>query len=204
MRGLSPLRLGLRCFFAYRFIKLMKSILVSCVRRVSRELGKAILLPAVLAFGSAPGPAMGSTIAPPVVSILTTDVLTAGYIGVPRFTWKGVDGALQFEAAVTRNESSPVDVYFGILTPGGRVFSWKPGTTNAPILAEGFFPAAQNTTATEMWSTVLLGGSPQHLFGSDHPLGLYSVFFFLVRTGADPRDPRQWHGATMAPLVITN
>jgi hypothetical protein len=97
-----------------------------------------------------------------------------------------------------------VDVYFGILTPGGRVFSWKPGATNAPILAEGFFPAAQNTTATEMASTALLGGSPQHLFGSDHPLGLYSVFFFLVRTGADPRDPRQWYGATMAPLVITN
>jgi len=182
----------------------MTSILVSRIHRALRALGKVVLLPAVLAVGIAPGSAIGSTIPAPVVSITTLDAVQAPLIWEPRFTWKTDGRPLEFVASVTRYESSPVDVYFGILIPGGSIASWHPGTGHGPILQEGFFPAAQSMTATEMSGAALLGRNPQYSFSAGHPLGLYSVFFFLVPAGADPRDPSRWYGATMSPLVITN
>lgn len=187
--------------------RLMKSILVSGLHRALRALGKVLFIPAALAVGVAPGSAMGSTIPAPVVSITTLDAAQAPLIWEPRFTWRTDGRPLEFVANVTRYESSPVDVYFGILLPGGRIASWHPGTGHGPILQEGFWPAARRTAATEMSGAALLRGNPRHSFSADSayfPLGLYSVFIFLVPAGADPRDPSRWYGATMSPLVITN
>jgi len=186
-------------------VGLFRSIVDSCIRRVLREPAKVVLFAAMLAFGIAPVPAQsGSSIPSPVISIVALDAHLAPGGTLPVFTWRTDGRLLDFGAFLTRYESSPVDVYFGIIVPGGRIFSWSPGTNNVPNLQEGFVPAAQRTTATEMSSGALLGGSPQHSFSANHPLGLYSVFFFLVPAGADPRDLRQWYGATMSPLVITN
>jgi hypothetical protein len=173
--------------------------------RVLRELGKAVLLLAVLTFGIAPVSAQtGSTIPPAVISISTVDPLLAPLISGPVFTGR-IDGRpLEFIAAVSRVDSSPADVYFGVIIPGGRIFSWIPGTANVPMLVEGLFPAAQRITDTAISSAGMLGSNPQHSFSADHPLGLYSVFCFFVRTGAAPGDPRQWFAAAMSPLVITN
>ncbi len=182
----------------------MKSILVFCICRVLK-LGKAVLLPAVLAFGIAPVSAQtGASIAPPVISISTIDPIVTPLASVPVFTWRTDGQPLEFVAAVSRADSSPIDMYFGIIVPDGRIFSWISGTANVPILLEGLFPAAQLVTGTAISSAELLGKNPQHIFSADHPLGLYSVFFFLVPTGADPGDPRQWIAATMSPLMISN
>lgn len=186
---------------AYQF---MKSILASWIHRVLKKLGEVFLLPAMFALGIAPVSAMSASVASPVISIATFDAMLAPLSSPPVFTWRTDLRPLEFDAAVSRTDSSPVDVYFGIIIPGGRIFSWSPGTASVPNLQEGFSPAAQGTTATEMSSAALLGRNPQHLFTADHLLGLYSVFFFLVPTGADPRDPRRWIGATMSPLVISN
>lgn len=191
--------------FRLSSIELLKSIADSCIRRVLREPVKVVLFSAMLAFGIAPVPAQsGTSIPSPVISIMALDANLAPGGTLPVFTWRTDGRLLEFDASLSRYESSPVDVYFGIIVPGGRIFSWSPGTNNVPTLQEGFVPAAQRTTATEMSGAALLGSSPQYGFSSDHLLGLYSVFFFLVPAGTDPRDPRRWMGATMSPLVITN
>jgi len=173
----------------------MKSTLISSLRRA--------FLVAVLAFGVAAGSAIGSTAAVPVISILTMDAMTAGYIGAQVFTWRTDGRALQFEAAASGFHNSPVDVYFGVVAPGERVFTWSPAA-GAPNLREGLFPAGQGITASEIYSVALLGSSPQYTFPAGSPLGIYSVFFILVYAGNDPRDARQWLAANMSPLVITN
>ena len=184
-------------------IELMKSTLIRCFRRVLFGLAKILLLPTVLLLGLVPGSAIAATAPPPTISILTLDAALAGLLSTPVFTWRTDGRALQFEATASRGVSNPVDVYFGVLTPGGRVFSWSPAS-GAPNMQEGVFPCGQGVTATEISSAGLLGSSPQYTFSAGSQLGIYSVFFFLVPAGTDPRDPRSWIGANMSPLVITN
>lgn len=184
-------------------IELLKSILVFCICRAVREPVKVVLLSTMLAFGIAPVSAQES-IARPVITILTLDAILAPAVTVPVFTWRTGGRPLEFDAVVSRLDSSAVDVYFGVIVPDGRIFSWISGTANIPILLEGLFPAAHRITDTAIFTAGLLGRNPQHSFSADHPLGLYSVFLFLVPTGAVPSDPRQWIAATMSPLVITN
>jgi len=181
----------------------MKSTLILCVRRVLVGLAKVVLLPTVLALGVVPASAVAATAAPPTIKILVLDAATAGLLSTPVFTWRIDGGAVQFEATASRDLSNPVDVYFGVVAPGERVFSWSPAV-GAPNLREGLFPAGQAITATQISSTGLLGSGPQYTFPAGSPLGIYSVFFLLVYAGNDPRDPRQWVAANMSPLVITN
>ena len=181
----------------------MSMLLSRCVRRVLVGLAKVVLLPTMLALGVVPASAVAVTAAPPTIRILVLDATMTGLLSAPVFTWRTNGGALQFEVTASRDVSNPVDVYFGVLTPGHRVFSWSP-SAGAPNLQEGLFPVAQGITATEISSAGLLGSSPQYTFPAGSPLGIYSVFFFLVAAGADPRDPRNWIAANMSPLVITN
>lgn len=195
-------------FFLIRTLTLIATALVFCICRIFRKLGKVVLLlSAVLALGIAPVSVQGTSIPPAVISISVVDALISPLVSVPIFSWTtGVGRPLEFGAAVSRVDSSPVDVYFGIIIPGGRIFSWISGTANVPILLEGLFPAAQRITDTDtaISSAELLGRNPQHIFSADHPLGLYLVFFFLVPTGTDPGDSRHWIAATMSPLMIFN
>ena len=185
-------------------LRLSSSLIDFYSCRVLRVLGKVLLLSAVLASGIAPMYARGSTIAPPVISITTVDAIMGPLVSLPVFTWRTDGRPLAFNATFSRGDSSPVDVYFGIIIPGGRVFSWISGTANVPTLREGLLPAAQGITNTASSSAGLLGANPQHIFSADYPLGLYSVFFFLVPAGADPGDSRRWIAASMSPLVISN
>jgi hypothetical protein len=169
------------------------------------SLCKVGIASAVFAFGLAPVGAQATTIPQPVISIATLDAMLAPLVAVPVFTWSTTIGRpLAFGVTISRSDVSPTDVYVGILIPGGRVFSWIPGPANAPVLVEGWSPAGRGITAAAISGASLLGSDPQHLFAWGHPLGLYSVFAVLVRSGADPNDPAQWYGATMSPLVISN
>gem|GEM_PF-4265622 len=169
------------------------------------KLTQVILLSAAFAFEIAPVRAeTGASIALPVISLSTIDPMVAPLASTPVFTWKTDNRPLEFAATVSRTDSSPVDMYFGIISPDGRVFSWNSGLTSVPIFLEGLSPAGRLVTDTVISSADLLGKNPQHTFSADHPLGLYSVFFFLVPAGADPGDSRQWIAATISPLVISN
>lgn len=179
----------------------MKTFLMSCVRRILDRLAELVLLPTVLALGVVPGSVVASTIALPIINIGVTDAETAGLNGAQWFTWIGRPLAFSF-AVHRREDTAPVDVYFGVLTPGGRVFSWSPGA-GAPNLQEGLFPVGQGITATEI-SSALLGSNPEYTFPPGHEIGIYSVFCFLLPAGVDPRSPRSWINASMSPVVVSN
>lgn len=182
----------------------VKSIIGVLVRRWS-SLRTVGIAPIVLAFGLAPAIGHGSTIPPPVIAITTFDAALAPLVAAPVFSWKTTIGRpLQVVATVSRSDLSPIDVYLGVLMPGGSVVSWIPGPANAPVLVGGWSPAGRGITAATLSGASLLGSDPQHLFTWGHPPGLHSVFVVLVRSGANPTDPAQWFGASMSPLVISN
>ena len=98
---------------------------------------------------------------------------------------------------------SPIDVYVGVITPGGRFLSWIPGTANVPVLVEGLSPAGRGLTATSISGAALLGSHPQYLFSAADPPGLYSLFVILAVAGTDA-SKGLWFGAAMSPLLIIN
>jgi hypothetical protein len=158
------------------------------------------LLLAVISLSTAPTLAQAlSLAAPPQMSIFVSNVR-----GVPVFSWQTNGEALQFDATVCRSNTLPVDVYFGVIIPGGRTFTWNSALTSVPILVEGLIPAAQNVTTTFFHAAASLGGVPQHTFSSTHPLGLYSVFVLLVSAGANPADASRWFAASMSPLMVSD
>jgi hypothetical protein len=161
---------------------------------------KRWLLLAVISLGTAPTLVQAlSLAAPPQISIFV-----ANPIGVPVFSWQTNGGALQFDASVTSTLPLPVDVYFGVIIPGGRTFTWTSALTNVPILVEGLIPVAQNVTPTFFHAATSLGGVPQHTFSNTHPRGLYSVFVLLVAHGASPADASRWVAASMSPLMLSD
>ncbi|MBG9390614.1 hypothetical protein [Caenimonas aquaedulcis] len=188
------------------FYQRMNTTFTARVRRGLGRLAQLVLLPAVLAYGLAAPSAKASVAAPPVIYIQAIDPVLAGLNGAPVFTWRTDGRPLQFGGGVDRTHTGfpPVDVYFGVMIPGGRLFTWTPGTGSEPNLREGLFPAGQGITAIQISTRDLLGASPQRPFSSADPLGVYSIFLFLTSPGADPRDARGWYGASMSPLVITN
>lgn len=144
-----------------------------------------------------------TTIPQPTISIITADAELSQLALLPVFTWRtDIGRPLLLGMQVSRSDSSPVDVYFGVLAPDGRFFSWVPQSGSVPLLLEGMYPAGRAITATAISSAGLLGRDPQHLFSAGHPLGIYSVAVILVATAADPADPRQWFAASMSPLLL--
>ena len=187
-------------------LDLMKSMLTRIhIHHLVRELAKALVVVGLLAAGTGAVLAQtGASVPPPVISIAAMDPAVAPVATVPVFTWRTDGRPLEFTASASRADNSPVDVYFGVLVADGRAFSWIGGTATIPILLPGLSPLAQGITHTVISTTELLGRNPQHIFAADDPPGLYSVFFFLVPTGANPADSRQWIGASMSPLVLSN
>jgi hypothetical protein len=163
------------------------------------------LLVAIVSLATAPAVTQATSIAaPPQITISAADALTAGISGVPVFSWRADGRALVFSAFAVRPDTRPIDVYFGVIIPGGRTFTWTPSSTSLPILVEGLRPAGQNVTDTFINPIALLGAVPQHAFSSAAPLGLYSVFVLLVLHGADPADTSRWVAASMSPLVLSD
>lgn len=182
----------------------MKAVWTCCSGAVRVGMAKLLVLAAAIGLSGMPMAAVASSAPPPTFSIQVMDAIRAPLVAVPVFQWRIDQGPLLFDATLSRAGSSPVDVYFGIIIPGGRIFTWTPGQSGGPILREGLFPAAQGTTATQISSFSLLGTDPEQTFSAGYPLGLYSVFMLFLPTGANAGDLRSWTGAAMSPLLITN
>jgi hypothetical protein len=166
----------------------------------------ASVLVAMLVLGCMPLSSVASSSIPqPVISIQTVDATRAPPDTVHVFSWLMSQGSLAFGATLTRYENSPIDVYFGILIPGGRVYTWTRGISNGPVLREGLSPAVQRTTETQIDSATILGSNPIQGFADDarSPSGLYSIFMFMVPAGAGPGDLRNWTGGASSPLFLS-
>lgn len=123
--------------------------------------------------------------------------------------YQGTSGRpLRFAAQIERLDGSlptpgsfPTDIYFGVIAPGGRVFTWVSRPDGGAALVEGLIPAARAVTATSFSAESVLG-TPEYTFSERDTPGLYSVFVLLATPGSDASDARSWQHATIVPLMF--
>ena len=183
---------------------------ISSLPRWSRDLlgrwAAAPVFVVMLVLGGMPISSVASSSIPqPVISIQIADATHAPLDTLRVFSSLMSQGSLAFGATLTRYENSPIDVYFGILSPGGRILTWARGPTNGPFPRAGLSPAVQGTTETQINMATLLGGNPVQGFADDAriPSGLYSVFMFIVPAGASPGDLHNWTAGATSPLYLS-
>jgi hypothetical protein len=164
-----------------------------------------LLLIAVISLGIAPIVAQATSLpVPPQIQIIATDAATAAINFLPSYRWRPDGREIQFGASVGPTGLF-VDVYFGVIVPGGRTFTWTAGSAMGPILVEGLHPAAQNLDrAATFNSSASLGGTPRYAFSNGDPLGLYTLFVLVVPHGADPSDTPRWIAVSMSPLFVSD
>jgi hypothetical protein len=165
-------------------------------RLFSLALALALCLGVPLANASSP--------APPDITIFVTNQLGfQQYLAVTTPV-----RPLQFGAQIERVDGSlptpgsfPTDIYFGVIVPGGRVFTWVSNPGGGAALVEGLVPVARAVTEPS-FSTGRVFGTPEYTFSERDAPGLYSIFVLLVTPGSDASDARSWQYARMVPLMF--
>jgi hypothetical protein len=114
-------------------IELLKSFLIFRIYRAVREPVKVLLLSVSCADTGAVPTASIIEFEQPTVGSPSENRQSPGSARMASSVSMEITGRA-IDAAVSRFESSAVDLYFGIIVPGGRIFSWISGTANIPIL----------------------------------------------------------------------
>ena len=147
----------------------------------------------VLSFAAVPAIAASST--PIAISILPAR------LGVfPVFRYRPSDSiylTVSVDIPAPPSPAFTVDVYVGVLLPGGQIVSWVPDSERAE-LKEGLAPYREDVSDrsfTLNTPTV----APEYTFTGNEPFGLYLVFVFVVPHGGDPW--REWVAANMVPII---
>ena len=145
-----------------------------------------------------------STVPTPEIKVFVRDVVLGGLGTDQIFVVPAAPARpLAFSASVARTLGSlPCDVYFGVIVPGGRVFTWVPKVGGGAVLVAGMSPVARAVVDTAFQTASALAGDPQYTFSDGDAIGLYSLFILLVPPGADPSDARRWTWVTTVPLVF--
>ena len=146
----------------------------------------------------------GSTVASPVARAYVLDALLGGLVDQQVFVVPAAPARpLAFGATVTRESGSPpVDVYLGVIVPGGQVYTWVPKPGGGAALVKGLSPVARAVTETSFATATVFGADARYSFSEGDAAGLYSVFVLLVPPGSDPGDARKWNWASMTPLMF--
>jgi hypothetical protein len=158
-------------------------------------LGLALCLVPPLANASSPTP-------PDITISVTSQLGFQQYQGTP-------GRPLRFGVQIERLDGSfptpgsfPTDIYFGVIVPGGRVFTWVSNPGAGAVLVEGLIPVARAFTGTSFYLDDRVFGIPEYTFSERDTPGLYSVFVLLVTPGRDASDARSWQYARMVPLMF--
>lgn len=144
-----------------------------------------------------------SSVAPPVIWTRVTDAELAGLSDQPIFVVPSLRRTVAIGSSFERVAGTlPIDVYIGVIAPGGRVFSWVPKPGGGASLVEGLSPVARAVDGTTFATRTVFGADANYTFSDKDAPGLYSVFTLLVTPGRDPNDPRQWSSVNMVPLMF--
>lgn len=169
--------------------------MLSIFRRLL-SLALALCLGAPLAYAS--------SVAPPVVTPYVVDALLSGLIDRQLFVVPPAPARpLAVGATVARVVGSPpMDVYLGVIVPGGQVYTWIPRPGGGATLVKGLSPVARAVTETTFATATVFGADAKYTFSEGDARGLYSVFALLVPPGSDPGDARKWTWVNMTPLMF--
>jgi hypothetical protein len=119
-----------------------------------------------------------------------------------------VSGQVEITTPLAHSQfASGADIYFGVILPGGTtVHTWSPNSNGTVTLKSGYAPIAKAqsllTVGTFNTASVNGGNRIRHDLSGSETKGLYLLFMFLVPTGTDPTDIRQWSFVTMKPLYV--
>ncbi|MES2605479.1 MAG: hypothetical protein V4603_11115 [Pseudomonadota bacterium] len=98
-----------------------------------------------------------------------------------------------------------VDLYFGVIRPGGTGTTTWINAATGPALQTGMSPLLKGInmgTAATITTTELFGHDVEHVFTGKEPAGMYLLFALLVAAGADPSNTKTWLGVDMTPLFV--
>jgi hypothetical protein len=157
----------------------------------------------ILSLGASPASA-ASTLPAPIVRPYVFDAITGGLIDQQLFVVPAAPmRPLAFGATITREVGSlPVDIYLGVISPKGEVYSWIPKQGGGGILVKGLSPVARSVNETTFATSTVFGTDPKYTFSEGDVPGMYSVFALLVPPGSDPNDARRWTWVNMVPLLF--
>lgn len=119
-----------------------------------------------------------------------------------------VSGQVEVTTPLAHSEyGGGADIYFGVILPGGTtVHTWSLNSNGTVTLKSGYAPIAKAqsllTVGTFTTASVNGGNRIRHDLSGSETKGLYLLFMFLVPTGTDPTDIRQWSFVTMKPLYV--
>lgn len=119
-----------------------------------------------------------------------------------------VSGQVEVTTPLAHSEfAGGADIYFGVILPGGTtIHTWSPNSNGTVTLKSGFAPLAKArsllTVGTFTTASVNGGNRIRHDLSGSETNGLYLLFMFLVPTGTDPTEIRQWSFVTMKPLYL--
>jgi hypothetical protein len=160
-------------------------------------------LPASASFAVGPTVTVGVTFGPgataTVIDTTNTQAIISPYNVLGQAVWT--------EGFFNSAFAAGVDIYFGVVTPGGTtVYTWAPNSSGTVTLNKGYTPMARaySVTAPSTFTTQSFNGGKgiTYTFSGSEPKGLYTVVFFMVITGDDPTDITKWNNITTQALFV--
>ena len=118
-----------------------------------------------------------------------------------------IEESESLQASPTTMVGQEMDVYVGILSPNQRVRTWTPsGIPDGPnigILNDAIVPYAQKYIPEKGFrlSQVKLE-SICVTFNNDDPIGHYSWFVWLMKSGKPLNNPQNWIGLASVPFFL--
>jgi hypothetical protein len=131
---------------------------------------------------------------PPAIAISATD----GFVTV-QTTPRGSPIVLEAKLTIPDPGSARLDVYLGVVPPGGELLSWVRGQFDFPRLTANAAPVPYlvNFPVSSFTYRVLYRAP------AADAEGWHTLYGLVVPPGADPLDPQRWISSSFYPFLVT-
>ena len=131
---------------------------------------------------------------PPAIAISATD----GFVTV-QTTPRGSPIVMEAKLTVPDPGGARLDVYLGVVPPGGELLSWVRGQFDFPSLTANAAPVPYLVNfPVSSWTYKVLYRAP-----AADAEGWHTLYGLIVPPGADPFDPARWISSSFFPFLVT-
>jgi hypothetical protein len=131
---------------------------------------------------------------PPAIAISATD----GFVTV-QTTPRGSPIVMEAKLTVPDPGGARLDVYLGVVPPGGELLSWVRGQFDFPRLTASAAPVPYLVNfPVSSWTSKVLYRAP-----AADAEGWHTLYGLIVPPGADPFDPARWISSSFFPFLVT-
>jgi hypothetical protein len=132
---------------------------------------------------------------PPAIAVSASDGLATIHAAPP-------GSPIVMEAMLTvpdAESTARVDVYLGVVPPGGESLSWVVGTYSLPTMVSSAAPVPYLVDFPVYPATFRLS----YRSSVAEARGWHTLYGLIVRAGANPLDPLQWISTSLFPFLVT-